>query len=228
VAVRSSGVAEDSSESSYAGQFESFLNVNGRSELLEAVRKCWSSLFTARALSYKKARGLEHGVGLMGVAVQEMIYARSAGVCFTLHPLTKDSSNIIIEGNWGLGESVVQGLVTPDTYVIDKVSLKLIEKRVSKKEKGLALSSSGTTVIEIPSHKQKRQCLKDEEATKIGGFARSVELHYDAPQDIEWAVSDERALPDNIFLLQTRPIVSANSGHPVDQIIDGLLKTRGL
>jgi pyruvate,water dikinase len=206
VAVRSSGVAEDSASASFAGQFESFLNVTGKDELLKKTKECWSSQFTTQAISYRIKNKLPSTGSSMSVVVQRMTQARAAGVGFTSHPITGDPSKIVLEGNWGLGESIVQGMVTPDKYVIDKGTLKLLEKKIADKDKYIMQAEQGVVTADMPKEKQKLPCLSDEEAMKLAEFAKALESHYGMPQDVEWAIDGDLTFPENIFFVQTRPI----------------------
>jgi len=187
---------------SFAGQQETFLNVN-REGLLEAVRKCWSSLFTKRAITYRQEKGFRHQDVLISVAVQLMVEAKSAGVMFTLHPATGDTSKIMIEANWGLGESVVSGAVTPDTYVVNKSNLEIIDKHIATKKVEYALNpnTGKTEHLEVPPERQKIPALTDEEIKRIAQYGKQIEKHYKTAQDIEWAVDQKR----EIYLLQSRP-----------------------
>jgi pyruvate,water dikinase len=187
---------------SFAGQQETYLNVN-REGLLEAVRKCWSSLFTKRAITYRQEKGFRHQDVLISVAVQLMVEAKSAGVMFTLHPATGDSTKIMIEANWGLGEAVVSGAVTPDTYVVNKSNLEIVEKHIATKkvEYKLNPNTGKTEHLEVPPERQKIPALTDEEIKKIAQYGKQIEKHYKTAQDIEWAV-DQRG---EIYLLQARP-----------------------
>jgi pyruvate,water dikinase len=223
IAVRSSGVAEDSASSSFAGQFESFLNVTSKEELLEKTKQCWSSQFTIQAISYRVKNELPSTGTSMSVAVQRMSHARSAGVCFTSHPITGDTSKIVLEGNWGLGESIVQGMVTPDKFIIDKETLTLIDKKVSTKERLIKFTDQGVVTADVPTEKKQLACLSDEEALKVAELAKRLETHYGAPQDMEWAVDEVLSYPDNIFLVQTRPITVAmqkKEGESTEYIVD--------
>jgi pyruvate,water dikinase len=223
VAVRSSGVAEDSASSSFAGQFESFLNVAGKRDLLDKTKLCWSSQFTTQAISYRVKHELPRTGTSMSVAVQRMTRARSAGVGFTSHPITGDTSKIVLEGNWGLGESIVQGVVVPDKFIVDKETLTLIDKKVSTKEKLIQFSDQGVVMADVPSGKRQLACLSDEEALKVAELAKRLEAHYGAPQDMEWAVDEALSYPDNIFLVQTRPITVAmqkKEGESTEYIVD--------
>lgn len=187
---------------SFAGQQETYLNVN-REGLLEAVRKCWSSLFTKRAITYRQEKGFRHQDVLISVAVQLMVEAKSAGVMFTLHPATGDSTKIMIEANWGLGEAVVSGAVTPDTYVVNKSNLEIVEKHIATKKVEYKLNPSTvkTENFEVSPERQKIPALTDEEIKKIAQYGKQIEKHYKTAQDIEWAVDQK----GEIYLLQARP-----------------------
>ncbi|MHA1207681.1 MAG: phosphoenolpyruvate synthase [Candidatus Freyarchaeota archaeon] len=187
---------------SFAGQQDTYLNVS-REGLLEAVRKCWSSLFTKRAITYRHEKGFRHRDVLISVAVQAMVQAKAAGVMFTLHPATGDTTKIMIEANWGLGEAVVSGAVTPDTYVVDKSSLEIIEKHVVTKKVEYTLNpkTRKTEHLEVPPERQNIPALTDEEIKKLAQYGIQLEKHYGAPQDIEWAVDQN----GKIYLLQSRP-----------------------
>jgi len=207
VAVRSSATAEDLSTASFAGQQETYLNVKGDEELIEAVKKCWSSLFTARAIFYREQKGFLHEQVLMGVGVQEMVDARSAGVMFTIDPVTGDSTKLVIESSWGLGESVVSGEVTPDYFVVDKETLEILERRISRKEKQrIRDPETGKTITtEVPDDEKEAPSLTDKEVKKLAQLGIEIEKHYGQPQDIEWAIDRNRPFPDNIMILQARP-----------------------
>jgi pyruvate,water dikinase len=137
VAIRSSATAEDLPDASFAGQQETFLNVKGIEEVLEKTVRCWSSLFTPRAIFYRDQKGFAHEKVFISVGIQKMVNSKVAGVIFTINPVTGDPNQIVIEGNYGLGESVVSGAVTPDDFIVDKVTLKIIEKRIAKKDRAI-------------------------------------------------------------------------------------------
>ncbi|MEM2784217.1 MAG: phosphoenolpyruvate synthase, partial [Nitrososphaerota archaeon] len=207
VAVRSSATAEDLPDASFAGQQETYLNVNGESEVLEKVQKCWSSLFTPRAIFYRTQKGFPHEKVLISVAVQKMVNSRSAGVMFTINPVTGDRNQIVIEGNWGLGESVVSGAVSPDDFIVDKNNFNIIEKRISTKAvEYIRDPKTGKTIhATIPTERQNAPCLSDEEIIYLAKLAKRIEEHYGRPQDIEWAIDKDGKFPDNIFIVQSRP-----------------------
>jgi len=207
VAVRSSATAEDLPDASFAGQQETFLNVKGPDELVEKTIKCWSSLFTPRAIFYRNQKGFKHEEVLISVGVQKMVNAKSAGVIFTLNPVTGETDQIVIEANWGLGEAVVSGSVTPDDYVVDKNTLKIIEKRIAKKTvEYIRDAKTGKTIhAEVPPERQEQQCLTDEEVTRLADIARSIETHYGRAQDIEFSIDRDLPFPENVFIVQSRP-----------------------
>ncbi len=203
VSVRSSATAEDLPGASFAGQQETFLNIKGVREVIKSVQKCWSSLFTPRAIFYREKQGFEHDKVLIAVIVQKMVNSEKAGVMFTVHPATGEKDKLIIEAGWGLGEGVVSGTVTPDHYVISKNNGSLVDKEIAHKELMFVRDKkTGKTVkINVPEDKADSQVLTDREIKIIAELGKSVEEHYNFPQDIEWAVEG-----DDIFLLQSRPI----------------------
>ena len=207
VAVRSSATAEDLADASFAGQQETFLNVKGTDEVLKNTVKCWSSLFTPRAIFYRTEKGFAHEKVFISVGVQKMVNSRAAGVIFTINPVTGDSSQIVIEGNYGLGEAVVSGAVTPDDFVVDKKTLKIVERRVAKKTiQYVRDPNTGNTVhTEVPAEKQEQPCINDEEILKLSELAKLIEQHYGKPQDIEWAIDRDIPFPANMFIVQSRP-----------------------
>jgi pyruvate,water dikinase len=207
VAVRSSATAEDLPDASFAGQQETYLNVRGADELIEETVKCWSSLFTPRAIFYRVQKGFKHNKVLISVGVQKMVNSEVAGVLFTINPVTGDPNQIVIEGNYGLGESVVSGAVIPDDYIVDKNTLKIIERRVAKKTLQYVRDpNTGKTVhMEVPPEKQEQPCLSDEEILKLVELAKLIEQHYGTPQDIEWAMDLDLPFPENVFIVQSRP-----------------------
>ncbi len=207
VAVRSSATAEDLPDASFAGQQETYLNVKGADELVRKTVKCWSSLFTPRAIFYRTEKGFRHEEVLISVGVQKMVNSKVAGVTFTINPVSGESNQIVIEANWGLGESVVSGAVTPDDYVVNKSTLQIIEKRIAKKTiEYIQDPETGRTIhAEIDTKRQKIPCLADEEVVKLAEIAKQIEEHYGAPQDIEWAIDRNLPFPENIYIVQSRP-----------------------
>ena len=208
VAVRSSATAEDLPDASFAGQQETYLNVKGAEELIEQTVKCWSSLFTPRAIFYRDQKGFKHEQVLISVGVQKMVNSKAAGVTFTINPVTGESDQIVIEASWGLGTSVVSGDITPDNYVVDKKTLEITGRRIVKKtEEYIRSPKTGETIrVEVPEERQKEPCLTDEEIVKLAELARLIEEHYDGqPQDIEWAIDRDLSFPENVYIVQSRP-----------------------
>ncbi len=212
VAVRSSATAEDVPDASFAGQQLTILNVKGAENVLEAVKRCWASLFTARATFYRKRKGFDHAKVLIAIPVQKQLGALGkeaylegrykAGVGFTIHPTTGDRDKIVIEGSWGQGESVVSGSVTPDTYVLDKKTGEVVEKHVSNKSKmSVAVQGGGVEEVEVPPSMAKKECLTEKEIKQLWQLALKLEDHYKSPQDFEWVSEDE-----NVYLVQARPV----------------------
>jgi len=206
VAVRSSATAEDIGEASFAGQQDTYLNVS-RSELIEAVKKVWASLYAARAISYRKAKSIDQLNISMAVVVQKMVNSRSAGVMFTLHPSTGDRNYIVIESSWGLGESVVGGKVTPDEVVIEKSSLKIVERRLSHKTSKIVYDpvARKNKTVQLTGEEADTMSINDEEAIELAKLALKIEEHYGRPMDIEWAIDSDLKFPDNVFIVQARP-----------------------
>ena len=207
VAVRSSATAEDLPDASFAGQQETYLNVKGPDDLLEKVVKCWSSLFTPRAIFYRTEKGFEHEKVFISVGVQKMVNSRAAGVMFTINPVTGNKNEIVIEGNYGLGESVVSGAVNPDDFIVDKTAMEIRERRIARKTiQYLRDPETGKTVhLDVPEVKQKEVCVSDEEIMALAELAMKIEKHYGKPMDIEWAIDQDLSYPNNIFLVQARP-----------------------
>ncbi len=207
VAARSSATAEDLPDASFAGQQETYLNVKGEDELLEKTVECWSSLFTPRAIFYRTQKGFRHEDVLISVGVQKMVNAKTAGVMFTLNPVTGDPNQIIIEGNWGLGEAVVSGAVTPDYFLVDKAATRIVEHKIAKKTvEYIRDPETGKTIhADVPSERQEVSCLKDEEILKLAELGKRIEEHYGIAQDVEWAIDRDSSFPENIFIVQSRP-----------------------
>ena len=201
VAVRSSATAEDLPGASFAGQHDSFLNVT-RQTLLKNIQKCWSSVFTPRAIVYRKEKGFAHQDVLISVAVQEMVSAEAAGVMFTLEPVSGHKDKIVINASWGLGEAIVGGHVTPDEFVVNKATLRILDRHIYKKKKQIRPDERGSTKwISVPENRQEEPALNDETILKLAEYGLLIENHYGVPQDIEWAVDAE----NRIFILQARP-----------------------
>jgi pyruvate,water dikinase len=207
VAVRSSATAEDLPDASFAGQQETYLNVKGADDLIEKVVKCWSSLFTPRAIFYRNEKGFPHEKVLISVGVQKMVNSRAAGVMFTINPVTGNRDEIVIESNFGLGETVVSGAVNPDDFVIDKGSNLIKERRISRKTvRYIRDPKTGKTIHDsIPEAEQKLVSITDTEIAFLANLAKRVEKHYGKPMDIEWAIDQDLPFPENMRLVQARP-----------------------
>ncbi len=207
VAVRSSATAEDLPDASFAGQQETFLNIRGTDDLMDKVRKCWSSLFTPRAIFYRNEKGFAHEKVFISVGVQKMVNSRAAGVMFTINPMTGETGEIMIEGNYGLGETVVSGVVNPDNFTVDKKTLSIRERRYSKKTiQYIRDPKTGNTIhLDVPEDKQKSPCVSDEEIHKLAEIAMRIERHYGKAMDIEWAIDQDLPFPQNMFIVQARP-----------------------
>lgn len=208
VAVRSSATCEDSEAASFAGLQDTYLWVRGENMLIEQVRSCWASLYNGESIAYRRRLELPEEQIAMAVVVQQMVDAVCAGVMFTRSPTTGDKSVVVIEGSWGLGASLVSGEVTPDRFVVNKVTGDIVTRDISDKKLEHVADPSGTGVREQAVDEARRRvpCLSDNEIWELWEIARSVERHYGAPQDIEWAIS---TLPDAgeriVNLLQSRP-----------------------
>ena len=208
VAVRSSATAEDLPGASFAGQQETYLNVKNEADLLEKVRKCWSSLFTARAISYREKQGFIHSSVKLAVVVQKMVNSEISGIMFTVDPHS-GAKNIVIEAGYGLGEAIVGGEVTPDTYDVDKSKMSVTKKRISaQKWKYVRGENGGCVKEDITNGDEKKQKIEDRRILEIAEIGRQVEIHYQRPMDIEWCIEGGK-----VFLVQARPITAVgNSG----------------
>lgn len=206
VAVRSSATCEDSSEASFAGLQDTYLWTLGESQLLDRVRACWASLYNSESITYRRRLALPEEQLAMAVVVQQMVDALCAGVMFTRSPTTGDRSVIVIEGSWGLGSSIVSGEVTPDRFVVNKVTGEILKRSVSEKRVEHLPERDGGGIREVAVEGQRRDeaCLDDETVRGLWRIARNVEAHYGSPQDIEWALPRETG-PSGICLLQSRP-----------------------
>jgi pyruvate,water dikinase len=219
VSVRSAGTE------SHPGQYETYLNV-GEGELLDKILKVWSSIYNTRTIAALERKSLPvEDSSFIGVAVVEMVNARCAGVGFTCDPVLGDSSKIVIEGNWGLGESVVGGGIIPDKYVLDKYTLKIKERAIGDKRMQVVAKDEGTAQQETPPDKRLIPCLSDEEVVRIAELAKFLEVRFGVPQDIEWAISADFPFPENVFLLQTRPVAGIkakattnSTAHMIEEI----------
>ena len=227
VAVRSSATSEDTASASFAGMNETFLNVRGADEVVAAVRRCWASLFGARTVFYRAKRGFGQADMDIAVVVQRQVPATRAGVMFTIDPATGDPDHLVIEGAFGLGESVVSGSVSPDRYVVDKPLLAIVAREVRRKELSIDANEDGGTVQRtLDDVEAASPVLTDDEVRAVAEFGRRVERHYHAPQDTEWAFDPSGTL----WLLQSRPVTATGHGGapPPKTVADGEVLVRGL
>lgn len=203
VAVRSSATAEDLPTASFAGQQKTFLNVKGKTTLLEAVKRCWASLFEQRAIFYRQEKGFDHfHVGLAAI-IQEMVDSEVSGVMFTIDPVTNQKNRIVVEAIWGLGEYIVQGEVTPDRYLVDSHQLEIIKKEISKQTFQLLKVDHANRKVPVPKSLQLKRKLADPQIIELAKIGRKIHRHYFFPQDIEWALSGGK-----FFIVQTRPVTT--------------------
>ncbi len=204
VAVRSSATAEDLPDSSFAGQQDTYLNVRDLNSILQRTKACMASLFTTRAIIYREENGFEHDEVLISVGIQKMVDARTSGVMFTLNPANGDPSKVRIEANWGLGEAVVGGRVTPDSFLVDKPVYKIVDRNIQQKSMMITPTDDGIEEATVEDDKQDVPSLTANEIIDLTDLAKSIERYYDKPQDIEWAI-EEQDDDKQIFILQSRP-----------------------
>ncbi len=204
VAVRSSATSEDSASAAWAGQLDSYLNTT-KADLLENVKKCWASLFTPRAIFYRFEKDLHKQKISVAVVVQKMVESEVSGIAFSVHPVTQDYNQLIIEGAYGLGEAIVSGQITPDSYVVEKEPRRIIDKNITKQEKGLyKIKGGGNEWREVKNGE--RQKLNDKEILELSELILRIEKHYDFPCDIEWAREKGK-----FYIVQSRPITTLTS-----------------
>ncbi|MFI6453138.1 PEP/pyruvate-binding domain-containing protein [Streptosporangium amethystogenes] len=205
VAVRSSATAEDLPHASFAGQQDTYLNVIGADAVLDAVRRCWASLWTDRAVAYRAANGIDHGAVRLAVVIQEMVQSEVAGVMFTANPVTGRRREAVIDASPGLGEAVVSGAVNPDHFVLDTATGRITERRLGDKQVAVrSLAGGGVEHVETPADPVERACVTDAQLGALAELGDRVERHYGTPQDIEWAVDAAGVL----WLTQARPITT--------------------
>jgi len=202
VAVRSSATAEDSKKDSWAGGLETYLNTE-KNNLIQNIKKCWASLDSSRAIFYRKKRGLLQKKILVAVVVQKMVQSEVAGVCFTVHPVAKDKNQMVIETCWGLGELLVQGKITPDTYIINKSDLRILGISKNSQSKMHVLAKRGSKTINVPKEKITKQKLSLKQIKELAGVCKKIEGFYKEPQDIEWALEKNK-----FYILQSRPVTT--------------------
>ncbi|HEX5501101.1 MAG TPA: PEP/pyruvate-binding domain-containing protein [Thermomicrobiales bacterium] len=203
VAVRSSAVDEDGLDASFAGQHATYLNVIGCDALAAAVARCRASLWSTRALAYRREQGLARGDARLAVLVQQLVAADVSAVAFSTDPLTGKRDAVVINASWGLGESIVGGTVTPDTYVVDKASLAVVSRRLGAKERMTVLAADGTREVAVPRALRGQPALDDTRAGALARLTVALELALGRPVDVECAFQGDR-----LYLLQCRPITT--------------------
>lgn len=202
VAVRSSATAEDGAEHAWAGQLESFLNTD-KDSLLKNVRRCWGSLFTPRAIFYRFEKEL-YGTDIsVAVVVQKMIQSEVSGIAFSVHPITEDYNQLIIEAGYGLGEAIVSGSITPDSYVVEKESLQIIDQNISEQKKALVKEGASNNWVMVDKEKREQQKLSNAQIIELSKIIIQIEKHYGFPCDIEWAYENNK-----FYIVQSRPITT--------------------
>jgi len=218
VAVRSSATAEDLSDASFAGQQETYLNVVGIDDVLLQIRNCYASLWGNRAVSYRFHQGYDQTSTAIAVVVQKMVESEKAGVLFTVNPLSRNTNEMQINASYGLGESVVSGRVTPDSYIVTKTG-KLIETTIGSKETKIVYGNKNTVEIAVDEEAQKKRVLDDNEISGLLNCGLKIEKHYGMPMDIEWAIKDS-----NIYILQARAITTLRKNTDEDALIKNYIK----
>jgi pyruvate, water dikinase len=219
VAVRSSATSEDLPDASFAGEHDTYLWVRGPDDVLRHLTRCWSSLFTARAIAYRRERGYDHDVVAMSVGVQKMVRPTAAGVAFTLNPRDGDRSQVAIEAAWGFGEGIVSGEVTPDSFLVDKVLGEIVQRTISDKAVEYRLGDGDRVErVQVGPDRRTAPSLTDDQVKAVARLARQAERHYGRPQDVEWALEDDLPAGQAVTLLQARPetVWSRRAARPVD------------
>ena len=240
VAVRSSATSEDLPDASFAGEHDTYLWVRGADEVLAHLTRCWSSLFTARAIAYRRERGYDHDVVAMSVGIQKMVRPTASGVAFTLNPRDGDRSQVAVEAAWGFGEGIVSGEVTPDSFLVDKVLGEIVQRTISDKAVEYRLGDGDRVErVEVDEARRTVPSLTDDQVKAVARLARRAERHYRCPQDVEWALDADLPPDQAVTLLQARPETVwsrkaatpvAAAGDPMASIVATLLSplhTRG-
>jgi rifampicin phosphotransferase len=210
VAVRSSATAEDLPDASFAGQQDTYLNVRGADAVLAAVKACWASLWTPRAIAYRLKNAIDQEVVALAVVVQELVFADAAGILFTANPINGRRGELLINAAWGLGEAIVSGAVTPDTIVYDKLKGRITSRKIAEKEVMTVRTHTGTEEQPVPADKKKKAALNKEQILELAQLAVRIEAFYEMPMDVEWAFAGGK-----FSILQARPITVL----PVDWVV---------
>ena len=236
VAVRSSATAEDLPSASFAGQMDSFLYIKGIDNVLKSVKKCLSSVFSSRAISYRHEKNFDHFLVLASITVQKMLDPESAGVMFTLNPVSGNKNEIYIESSWGVGETIVQGKVDPDSFIVTKPNLDISSRNINTKKlmtirgatqgKFAIADRASATEIDVPEDLQNKPSIDDNVVTALSNFAVQIEEHYDKPMDIEWVFEKNS---HDIFIVQARPeTVHSSSKSVAEPILKGIGASAGI
>ncbi len=212
VAVRSSATAEDLADASFAGQQESYLNMKGEKQILDAVKKCMASLFTNRAISYREDKGFDHFRVKLSVAVQKLVHSKSSGVMFSLDPDSGNRNFVFINGSWGLGDYIVQGKVNPDSFYVLKATKTIISKKLGSKKVMEVRSPAGVKHKVVPQSMRKKFCISDKEVLQLADYCMQIEKHYGRPMDVEWAKDTDGKL----YIVQARP----ETVHSVSRVLE--------
>ncbi len=221
VAARSSATAEDLPDASFAGQQETYLNVSGEANLIQKVRACWASLFEPRAIFYRQEKGFDHFKVGIAVPVQKMVQSDVAGIMFTVNPVTNDKNQIVIEAVWGLGEKIVQGAYTPDHYLVQKQTYKILQKQVNSQTKYMTLSRNQNKELKVPSSRQNKPKLTDDQIIKLAKLGQKIQQHYFFPQDIEWAMEK-----NVLYIVQSRPVTTIDFSKKEKPVINTSKSTK--
>jgi pyruvate,water dikinase len=219
VAVRSSATAEDLPEASFAGQQETYLNVVGKEQLITAIKMCFASLYSVRAVTYRKQANYDAIKVSLAVVIQKMVESEVSGVLFTADPVSQDTDRMMLNASWGLGEAIVSGRVTPDIYVNSKKKGCIVDKKLGDKDIFICYGTTGIEERKTPAEQRKQFCLTDEQALELFEMGRKVEQHYGSPQDIEWGISKGK-----LYLLQSRPITTLHQTNDVQQKLNASQK----
>jgi pyruvate,water dikinase len=208
VAVRSSGTAEDMAEASFAGLHDTYLDIRGDADVVDAVRRCWASLWTARCVSYRQNAGIEHETALIAVVVQRMVNSEVSGVMFTANPLTERTDQVVVNASWGLGEGIVSGILTPDEFIVDTKTLRITDRTLGGKSVEIVRGPDGHGVqtLDVSVERSSRFTLSDAQVVDLVKLGKTVSEYYGGlPQDMEWALAEGK-----LYLLQSRDVTGAD------------------
>ena len=216
VAVRSSALGEDSQDATFAGQQESYLWVRGADQVCDAVRACWVSLYSPPALTYRARLGQAEEESAMGVAVQLMVDAEVSGVLFTCNPVSGDPSMVAVNASWGLGLAVVGGEVTPDDYLVSKVTREVVREHIHAKDVEYLPDAGGRGAVrvDVPEERREVPCLEPRELDALVELGKRIERYFGSHQDVEWAIARGRELPESLFVVQSRPVTALPQRDP--------------